>query len=322
VSIFLLLLVVGGLLPLILASLEIEHWPTVTEMRWTMLFLLVLLKRKFSQNLNEWLKPTKRAKTMKLTSIPEDEWHRMPIIQRYQHFMRRKFQEMENVYYPFVDELSQKLDDLGEISPDHIPEFVLHTFAFIKEWQYGEVSSEYVLNLLKGMNAESVAEKTICRRLRNFMHGKEKLDSYHYIKAVHDQLQVKCVPLYLKFLQLQTRYFEKMVEIDKKQVQLMWIEQTFSKNGDISNHAREISLNQMYREIDSNIIMNNDYKYVVGENMIVFDESLKNDDLACHWIFGPKNYISMLKNSFKVTEIMNIGDEKEYIQRLIKAHIS
>lgn len=257
----------------------------------------------------------------KTTIIPADEWQRMPIIARYQHWMRRKFQEMENCYYPHINELVEKLDDLGEIHPEHIPDFGLHTFTFIKDWQYGDVSSEYVLSILKGMNHESVAEKTVCRRLRNFALGKEKLDSYSYIQAVHDSLHVKCVPLYLKFLEMQTKYFEKMVEIDKKQVRLMWIEQVFKKNGEVTSRGREISLNQMYREIDSNILPHNDHKYVVGDNVIVFDEDLAEDDLACHWIFGPKNYISLLKNSFKVKETMDVVDEKAYIQRMIQGFI-
>lgn len=258
---------------------------------------------------------------MKLTIIPADEWQRMPIIQRYQHFMRRKFQEMENVYYPFTDELTQKLDDLGEIHPEHMPDFTLNNFTFIREWQYGDVSTSYVLGLLKGMNLQNVAEKTVCRRLRNFMLGKEKLDSYHYIKVVHDQLQVKCVPLYLKYLEMLVKYFEKMDEIDKKQVRLTWIEQTFKKDGEITSRAREITLNQMFRELDNGIIPHNDHKYVVGDNVIVFDEDQAEDTLACHWIFGPKHYIKLLKTQFKVEETMDLAQEKEYIKKLIGTYI-
>lgn len=245
----------------------------------------------------------------------------MPIIQRYQHFLRKKFQEMENFYYPQIQELQDKLEDLGEIQPQHIPDFGLHTFSFLKEWQYGEVSSEYVYKLLKGMNLASVAEKTICRRLRNFMEGKERLDSYIYIKAAHDSLQVKCAPLYLKYLECLVKYFEKMAEIDKKQVRLTWIEQIFKKDGSVASRAREISLNQMHREIDSNIIPHNDHKYMVGNNVIVFDEDLANEDLACHWVFGPQNYIELLKTSFKVTETMDCAEDKAYVQKLIGTFI-
>ena len=258
---------------------------------------------------------------MNKTVIPADVWHRLPIIQRYQHFMRRKFQEMENIYYPMIDDLIHKLDDLGEISPEHIPNFNLHMFTFIKEWQAGDVSTEYVLGLLRGMNIESVAEKTICRRLRNFMYGKDKLDSFNYIKAVHDNLQVKCVPLYAKYLELLVKYFEKMHEIDQKQIRLTWIEQIFKKNGEVSTRSREITLNQLYKEIDNYIIPHNDHRYGVGDNVVVFDEDLSDDDLACHWIFGPKQYIKLIKEQFRVTETMNLIEEKAYIQKLIGTYL-
>lgn len=253
--------------------------------------------------------------------IPQDEWQRMPIINRYRHFMRRKFQEMENVYYPHIEELIEKLDDLGEINPEHIPDFSLYIFSFIREWEYGDVSTEYVLKLLRGMNNNNCAEKTVCRRLRNFMAGKENLDSYKYIKAVHDQLQVKCVPLYLKYLEMLTKYYEKMHEIDKKQVPLTWIEQTFKKDGEVLARAREITLNQMFKDIESNILPHNDHRYSVGDNIIVFDEDLAENALACHWIFGPKEYIKLLKTEFKITETMDLASEKEYIKKLIGTFI-
>jgi hypothetical protein len=252
-----------------------------------------------------------------------DEWKLMPKIERYQHLTRRKFQEMENKYYSYIDGLTQKLDDIGEIHPDYIPDFTLHTFTFIKDWQYGDVNTQYAYTLLKGMNLADVAEKTVCRRLKNFMMGKERQSpaSCEYISAIHDKLKIECVPLYLSYLNMLLKLFEQMVLIDDSQMRLTWIEQVFKKNGEINSRAREITLNQMYREIDNQIIPHNEHKYIVGENIIVFDETLTDEGIACHWIFGPKEYIKHLKTQFKVIEYMNLTEEKNYIKKLIGAFI-
>lgn len=262
-------------------------------------------------------------KTTQVHTLSKDEWSRLPIIGRYQHFVRRKYQEMENNYYCYTDELEQKLADLGEIRPNNIPQFTLNTFSFIKDWQYGDVSTEYVYNILKGMNLPDVAEKTVCRRLRNFMEGKEHRypASYEYTYAVHERLKVACVPLYLKYLELLLKYFEKMVEIDKSQIRMTWIEKIFKKNGEIHTSAHDITLNQAFREIDSTIIPNNSHRYSVGDHVLVFDEDLGNEDTICHWIFGPKAYIEQLKKEFHVTEVIDLKEEKQYIQNLIRTFV-
>lgn len=258
-------------------------------------------------------------------TIPSaDEWQRMPIIARHQNFTRRKFQEMENMYYSHIEELIKKLDHFNEIPKVSIPDFTLHTFSFIKEWQYGEVDTKHVYNLLKGMNLPDTAEKTICRRLKNFMNGRgieHAPDSYAHIKAVHDRLQQYCVPLYLKYLELLLRFFEKMYLIDQSQIRLTWIEQIFKKTGEVTVFARDITLNQMYRELDSSIFPNSDHKYILGDNVIVFDENLNNEDTACHWIFGPQAYIAHLKDLFNVVEKMDLSHEKEYLKRVMSTFI-
>jgi len=258
---------------------------------------------------------------MKIMS--SEEFAKMSVVQRWQHYLRRKYQEVENSYYPHVEELVQKLEDLGEIHPDYIPDFTIHTFSFIKEWQYGEVNTAFVLGILSGMNVQSVAEKQITRRLQNFMQGREKTcpQSCEYIKAVIDQLTVKTVPLYQKYLEMLVKYFNKMYEIDRAQVRLSWIEQIFNSNGEVTVQAREITLNQMFRELDATIIRRNEHKYVIGENVVIFDEDPGNENTVVHWIFGPKSYIKILKEQFAVTESMSLVNEKDYLKRLIGACI-
>lgn len=257
---------------------------------------------------------------MNTTSIKFSE---MTKIQKYQHFTRRKFQEVENVYYPYLDELESKLDDLGEFDTQLVPDFTIYQFSFLKDWQNGDVDSAYVCGLMAGMNFNDVAEKQLTRRLTNMMIGRENRcpQSCDYIKAVRDALVVKGIPLYVKYLEMLFKYFQKMDEIDREQVRITWLEQIFRKNGEIVLQPKDVTLNQAFRELDSSVIPHNDHKYMVGENLIVFDEDLGNEDLACHWIFGPKSYIKHLREQFNVTEYMSVTEEKEYIKKLIGNYV-
>lgn len=249
--------------------------------------------------------------------VSKEEWSRMPITQRYQTFVRRKFQETENSFYPVIEELINKLEDLGEIHPGDVPDFTIHNFTFIREWQLGDVNTKQVLDILKGMNLADVAEKTLCRRLHHFGEGKEKLYSYTYIKSVHDLIKDKSVPLFKRYLELLVMYFTKMYEIDQKQIKLTWIKQSWLDDGEMSRQISEITLNQMFREVDSNILPNNNHRYQVSDNIVVFDESLSNQSMVCHWILGPKNYIDMFTKEFKITEKIDLETEKDYIKNLI-----
>lgn len=324
-NIFLLLLVFGLLSLPILTLLALEQWPTIVEIKWITMFLWVLLKEKCYQSSIKWYNTIKRVLTMnhQFETPSQLEWQKMSKVDRYRHFARRKFQKLENMYYSHVDELVQKLDDIGEIDPRFIPDFALYNFSFVRDWQYGEVSTEYAYGLLKDLKLSDVAEKIVCRRLRNFMHNKEKAapQSCEYIKAVHDQLQVKCVPICVEYLNMLVKFFEQMCIIDKHQARLTWIEQIFTNDGEIKTQVREITLNQMFREIDCSIMQNNSHKYTLGQNILVFDEDLADEATACHWIFGPQLYIKQLQTQFKVTEIIKVSEEADYLKKLIGAHL-
>lgn len=258
-----------------------------------------------------------------MTTASSHDFASMSKIQKWQYFMRKQYQKVERNYYPAIDELTQKLADLGEIDPKHIPDFTLYLFSFIKEWQYGDVNTLFVLDLLKNLDMKIVAEKTITRRLQNFMQGKERScpQSCDYIDAVIRYLTVQTVPMYQKYLECLVKFFQEMHKIDQSQVRLSWIEQVFKDNGEVTIQACEISLNQMFREIDCAIIPKNSHKYTVGDNVIVFDEDSGNADTICHWIFGPKSYIKLLREQFKVTESMSLVDEKDYLRKLIGVYV-
>lgn len=256
------------------------------------------------------------------TTIKQD-FSNMTKIEKYQHFTRKKLQEVENLYYPLVDELEQKLADINEVPEKFIPDFTLYTFSFVKEWQAGLVNTEFVLALLKSMNFQNVAEKQLTRRLTNFIHDKETncVKTCDYVKEVRKQLIEKAVPAYVVYLGMLTKYFEKMYEIDQLQVKVTWLEQIFHSNGEVRSSVRDLSLNQVYRDLLSNVTPNGSHKYFVGKNVVVFDEDLTEKDAAVHWLFAPQSYIEQLKKSFNVVEEMSLLEEKAYIQKIIGAYI-
>lgn len=250
-------------------------------------------------------------------------YDRMTKIEKYQHFTRRKLQEVENLYYPLVDELKKKLIDIGEVPEKFIPDFNLYTFSFIKEWQTGLVNTEFVLALLKSMNFSNVAEKQLTRRLTNFIHDKEQnsLKTCDYVREVRNQLIEKAVPVYVKYLEMLTKYFQKMYEIDQLQVKVTWLEQVWRSNGEVRASVRDMPLNQVYRDLMSNVAPHNSHKYFVGKHVVVFDEELGENDSAIHWLFAPQSYIEQLKKSFQIVEEMSIHEEKAYIKKIIGDYV-
>lgn len=252
------------------------------------------------------------------------DFRNMRPIQKYQHFTRRKLQETENMYYPLIDAMMEKIIDLEEVDKKMVPDFDLYNFSFIVEWQTGLVSTRFVLDLLKGMDHKNIAEKQLTRRLTNFIKDKEMScpRTCDYVREVRKQLLEKAVPIYVRYLELLTKYFDKMYEIDAAQIPVTWLEETWRhKSGEATSSVREMSFNQVYRDIQANVIPNSTHRYFVGKNLIVFDETVSEDITFLHWIFLPESYAAQLKKLFDITEEMPIKDEKPYIQKIIGAHI-
>lgn len=319
VNIFLCLFLPVGLLLLILNFLTSEFYLSLTETKWTVWHLKNWVRKTISRHLKSLFTISKRAGAM---NISLTDFEKMTRLEKYQYYSRKRFQEVENHYYPLIDELVKKLDDLGELHPDFIPDFTLHTFSFIKEWQNGEIDTAEVVSLLSKMNFKDVADKQLTRRLNNMMIGRENcVQSATYVGFVCSTLTEKAVPLYESYLNMLYMYFKKMLEVDQSQVKLTWLEQIWKANGEVSVRATDISLNQLFRSFDTHVIPYNEHKCVVGDNVLVFDEDLGNDDLACHWIFAPKSYIDTLRSRFNVKETMSLAEEKDYLLKLTKVYI-
>lgn len=243
----------------------------------------------------------------------------MTKIEKYQHFLRRKFQELENSYYPLVDDLTQKLHDIDGINKKRIPDLDIHQFSFIKEWQNGDVSSSYVLAILKTLNIHQVADTQLTRRLSNYISSRNPGVIHDYVLPCRAIIAEKSVPLYAKYLEMLVKYFEKLVEIDQTQEPVTWIEQTFIPKEETKMKVEDLTLNQVIRQLDCQVIPFNHTRYYVGDNVICLDEELSKGGYSIHWIFAPKAYIDELKSYFDVTDAMDLKSESEYIKRIVGA---
>ncbi len=325
-SICLLAYMVGILLPLISDWLEKTSWPVI-EMKWTVLFSWELLKKRFLISLKSLFSNTKKSRLVVnqvhpiTTSI--EEFDSMPIITRWRLWARKKYEFVETAYYPVVDDLQQKLADLGEVNEKHIPDFNLYPFSFIKEWQQGFKDTQHVLSILRGMNFDHAAEANLTRRLSNFMIGKENTcpKTCEYVRFSLEKIKMEVIPVYIAYLEFLTKFFERMDEIDSTQVPVTWLEKIFHHNGDVKKTTKDITLNQAFREIKTLVMRNNTHKYFMGKNLVVFNEEMTHNDEALHFIFGPESYITELKTLFKVTEHIPLSEEKEYVKKLIGEYI-
>lgn len=247
----------------------------------------------------------------------------MPAIQTWRIYVRKKYQLAEEAYYLIIDDLQQKIADLGEVNQTLVPDLNLYTFSFIKEWQNGSQDTKYIFNILKAMPKETVARTQLTRKLTKFMHNKEKScpKTYEYTKFALEKIIADVMPKYINYLEFLTKFFEKMQKIDNEQIPLTWLKQTFRNNGEVIKSVRDITLNQAFREIKTMVILHNSEKYMVGKNLVIFNEELSDNDEDLHWIFGPESYINQLKELFHVTESIALSEEKEYIKRLIGDYV-
>lgn len=321
VNICLCLLALGLLWGYASMLLETMIYPKVTQWKWISVFSLALLKKKSYMLLNDWLHISSKGEVMGNIIDFRD----MTKIAKYQHFTRRKLQEVENNYYPLIKDLTEKIIDLGEVDKKFIPDFDLYNFSFIVEWQTGLVNTAFVLDLLQHQNHQDVAEKQLTRRLTNFMHGKELKcpKTYDYVRDTRAILKVKAVPIYVAYLEMLTKLFAKMQEVDEKQVPVTWLEEKWyhRKDETPASCVREMSFNQVYRDLEANVLPNNKVKYFVGKNLLVFDEYIDEDLTLLHWIFLPESYATQFKKLFDITKELPVMDEKPYIQKIIGAHI-
>ncbi len=245
----------------------------------------------------------------------------MTKIQKWQHFLRRKFQEVENSYYPTIDDLTQKLFDTDKSARRNPPDFDIRQFEFLKEWQNGDVSSKHVSLILNTMDLRKVADTQLTRRLKNYMKTRKDATIDDFVQPVINIVLISAVPLYVSYLNMLKGYFNKLAEEDSKQELVTWIEQKHGVEKEVIKRIDDLTLNQVLRQLDNQVMPFNTSKYVMGDNLICLDEELARGAFAFHWIFAPKSYIDKIKKEYKIEEYADLKSENTYIQKLIEGYL-
>jgi hypothetical protein len=245
----------------------------------------------------------------------------MSKLEKYQHILRRRFQEVENKYYPLVDDLCQKLSDMEGVDVKKIPDFDLYPFSFIKDWEEGDISSSHVLSILQTMNMEKTAKTTLTRRLSNYLLTNKSPTVADYVNPCVNLIMRDTFPLYVSYLNFLRSYFEKLSEIDRSQEKVTWLEQVHSKDMTVEKRIADLTLNQVIKQLEYQVTPFTTTKYFFGDNVICLDENLAKGEYCIHWIFAPKSYIDELKILFNIKDDMSIKQEANYVSNLIKAYV-
>lgn len=235
----------------------------------------------------------------------------------FQTNLGKKFTEIESYYYPEIDELVKKMDDLDLHGITAMPSFDLTQFSFIKEWLNGTKSSEEIVKVFDQMDLEAAAKAKLTKRLVNYMMNNEV--ACDYFKPVIARIDDLCVARMVRYLEVMHKFFIKLAESDKNQVPITWLEQYMSP-GDTTSATWELTLNQVIRQIDGSIIGNVKDKFFFDKNVLVLDE-VNDDDRTIHWLFAPESYISLLKTLYQVKEELSGASEKEYLQNVLKSRV-
>lgn len=245
----------------------------------------------------------------------------MNMQERWQYFMRKKYAELEKAYYPIVDDLEQKLSDMEHVDKKQIPDFNIEEFNFIKEWQQGLIDSKSVWDILKTWDLNAVAKTKLTRRLTNYMFHKEDSIVADYVREVRVQLLERAVPVYLTYLQMVLKYFEKLTIEEETEPKITWLEQVFQPDGSQHDGIQDYTFNQVLFQLNTGVMDECESKSYAGDNLIVFDEALSDGLVSMHWLFGPKAYIDEIKLKFNIMKVMDIDVEKAYIKRVVGAYV-
>lgn len=242
----------------------------------------------------------------------------MTTVQRWQYHLGRKYKAIEQAYYPIVDELEQKLSDLKITD---LPDFDLHEFSFIKQWQNGDCNAKDVLDVLKSMKPfDQVAEARLTRKLTNYMEFKKMDILCDYMIPARALIATNAVPLYSKFLGMLETFFTKLTEMEREQMKVTWISQAH-KGDEYETIVQDITLNQTVCQLHYFIPGFNNSKYFMGDNILCLDEDQAQNAHVVHWIFAPKEYIDFLKKEFNIKDAMDILKESAYVSTMIKEYL-
>lgn len=230
--------------------------------------------------------------------------------------LSKHFKLFDDKYYSIVDDLEQKLFNLGI---HKIPDFKITEFVFVEDWLNGKKSSQVVFNIFNGMDINSVANKRITRKLVDFMFKNESVAEE--VKVTLAELKLQALPLYINYLNMVKKYFEKLSQWDATQIPIVWIEQYLpdDEKGEIKTYVNEMCLNQFINLYNYAILDHIEDGYYLGDNVIHLDES--NAMGRClHWILGPKTYIDIVKKECSIVREVIGKAEKDAFLKVISEY--
>lgn len=239
----------------------------------------------------------------------------------YRDLMAKKFKESEGLYYGYVDDLTEKLGDLDFHGDTPVPGFEIRQFDFIKDWEYGEISSADVHFFLKKMNPSDVAEKHLTRKLTNYMFQNE--EAANYIKCVLPEIKSKVLPVYTRYLHMLTSYFNKLAIEDAKQEPVTWLEVAIQVDGSFKTSIKDMPINQAINILDTYFIHDvTENGHYLGNNTLVIPEEAPDGTgvRATQWLFAPAEYISLLKGLYDVDKELDLESDGAYIHGIIKGY--
>lgn len=236
-----------------------------------------------------------------------------------QEHMANRYEDIMDQYYAIVDELVQKLDDLG--IKGKIPDFDVYEFEFLTQWEKGLVSSSQVVTVLANINTEAAARTRLTRKLLRFMDTQDQLIC-DYVKHSLKEINEKLVPDYAIYLNLLKTWFKKLAGSDSAQMKVTWLQQKIDTDDSVSKMIEDMTFNQAVRQISTFVANPLDTGYFIGPNIVAFENEFKEGDKEVHWIFGPESYIDIIKLIYNVKKGMSLMEEKEHILSLIKDYAS
>ncbi len=220
----------------------------------------------------------------------------------YQGIIKKKLSDFNDAYSEMVRPLIVKLSDVKiDLS---IPQF-----PFIYEWEEGATTSAEVANRLRAINLSSVARLKLTRRLQSL--AKTNPEHSDYVYSTISQIEAKAVPLYQTYLQMCVVFFGIAQKRDEDQEKLTWLQTDLHINGSITKYIEDLTLNQVYKQLDFYQIPDNSDCYFLGKNILCFDEG-DNDETQSrkvHWIFAPEAYIKILRALHDIYSELDINNE-------------
>jgi hypothetical protein len=234
-------------------------------------------------------------------------------LRRTQEFMKKKYLSAEAKYCDIIDDLTEKLNDMDI---KDTPDLSFKGFDFIEDWENGTVSSAHVNSILEKINPTEVAHKQITRRLTSYMFQNEQ--SAEYIKGLLPLLKTTVCPVYESYLKFMKIYFRKVASLDAEQELVTWLEVVVDKDNSLATYIRDVTLNQVIRQLDAYFLNDLDDSYFFNKNVIAIHENVGRGERTTHWLFAPNAYIEKLKEMYDIDKELDIEGDESYIRALVK----